>query len=93
VTEVDETHPDDAVITVTLAGLNVRTLCGRGSSAGVRARLPMMTEPISPTPAEQSLDDIAVMLAPLVRWLLVQGIPLNALVRTLRGVYLDRGPR
>ncbi|WP_338416349.1 DUF6502 family protein [uncultured Sphaerotilus sp.] len=50
-----------------------------------------MTEPISPTPAEQSLDDIAVMLAPLVRWLLVQGIPLNALVRTLRGVYLTEG--
>ncbi|MEX8495287.1 DUF6502 family protein [Sphaerotilus sp.] len=47
-----------------------------------------MTDPILPTPAEQSLDDIAVMLAPLVRWLLVQGIPLNALVRTLRGVYL-----
>jgi hypothetical protein len=26
-----------------------------------------------------------------VRWLLVQGIPLNALVRTLRGVYLTEG--
>jgi Family of unknown function (DUF6502) len=48
-----------------------------------------MTDPISPTPAEQALDDVAVMLAPLVRWLLVQGIPLNALVRTLRGVYLS----
>ena len=29
------------------------------------------------------------MLAPLVRWLLAQGIPLTALVRTLRGVYLS----
>ncbi|MEY4908700.1 MAG: hypothetical protein RL260_2418 [Pseudomonadota bacterium] len=48
-----------------------------------------MTDPISPTPAEQALDDVAVMLAPLVRWLLVQGIPLNALIRTLRGVYLS----
>lgn len=48
-----------------------------------------MTDSISPTPAEQALDDVAVMLAPLVRWLLVQGIPLNALVRTLRGVYLS----
>jgi hypothetical protein len=48
-----------------------------------------MTDPISPTPAEQALDDVAAMLAPLVRWLLVQGIPLNALVRTLRGVYLS----
>jgi Family of unknown function (DUF6502) len=48
-----------------------------------------MTDPISPTPAEQALDDVAVMLAPLVRWLLVQGIPLSALVRTLRSVYLS----
>ncbi|MEY2874048.1 MAG: hypothetical protein RLZZ373_1419 [Pseudomonadota bacterium] len=48
-----------------------------------------MTDPIPPTPAEQALDDVAVMLAPLVRWLLEQGIPLNALVRTLRGVYLS----
>lgn len=48
-----------------------------------------MTDPIPPTPAEQALDDVALMLAPLVRWLLVQGIPLNALVRTLRGVYLS----
>lgn len=47
-----------------------------------------MTDPIPTTPAEQALDDVAVMLAPLVRWLLVQGIPLNALVRTLRAVYL-----
>jgi hypothetical protein len=48
-----------------------------------------MTDPIPPTPAEQVLDDVAVMLAPLVRWLLAQGIPLTALVRTLRGVYLS----
>jgi Family of unknown function (DUF6502) len=48
-----------------------------------------MTDPIPNTPAEQALDDVAVMLAPLVRWLLVQGIPLNALVRTLRGLYLS----
>ncbi len=48
-----------------------------------------MTDPIPTTPAEQALDDVAVMLAPLVRWLLVQGIPLNALVRTLRGLYLS----
>ena len=89
VTEVDESRPAGDVITVTLADWNVRTLCGRGSSAGVWARLLTMTDPILPTPAEQSLDDVAVMLAPLVRWLLVQGIPLNALVRTLRGVYLS----
>lgn len=48
-----------------------------------------MTDPIPSSPAEQVLDDVAVMLAPLVRWLLLQGIPLGALVRTLRGVYLD----
>ena len=52
-----------------------------------------MTDPISPSPAEQVLDDVALMLAPLVRWLLVQGIPLGALVRTLRGVYLDEAYR
>lgn len=51
--------------------------------------LPKMTDPILPTPAEQALDDVAVMLAPLVRWLLAQGIPLNALARTLRTVYLS----
>jgi hypothetical protein len=50
---------------------------------------PKMTDPISPTPAEQALNEVAVMLAPLVRWLLAQGIPLTALVRTLRGVYLS----
>jgi hypothetical protein len=50
---------------------------------------PKMTDPILPTPAEQALDDVAVMLAPLVRWLLAQGIPLTALVRTLREVYLS----
>lgn len=47
-----------------------------------------MTDSLLPTPAEQALDDVALMLAPLVRWLLAQGIPLNALVRTLRTVYL-----
>jgi hypothetical protein len=88
VTEVDETTRAMAVITVTLADWNVRMLCGRGSSAGVRAQLLTMTDPNSPTPAEQALDDLAVMLAPLVRWLLSQGIPLNALARTLREVYL-----
>jgi len=91
VTEVGQTLRARGVITVTLADWNVRTRYGRESSAEVWARLPMMTDPISPTPAEQSLDDIAVMLAPLVRWLLAQGIPLHALVRTLRGVYLSEG--
>ena len=47
-----------------------------------------MTDQTLPTPAEQALDDVALMLAPLVRWLMAQGIPLNALVRTLRTVYL-----
>lgn len=47
-----------------------------------------MTDPTLPTPAEQALDDVALMLAPLVRWLLTQGIPLNAVIRTLRTVYL-----
>lgn len=48
-----------------------------------------MTDPTLPTPAEQVLDDVALMLAPLVRWLLTQGIPLNAVIRTLRTVYLN----
>lgn len=60
---------------------------------GGRPHVPKMTDPISPSPAEQVLDDVALMLAPLVRWLLVQGIPLGALVRTLRGVYLDEAYR
>jgi hypothetical protein len=56
---------------------------------GGRPHVPKMTDPIHDSPAEQVLDDVALMLAPLVRWLLAQGIPLGALVRTLRGVYLD----
>lgn len=42
-------------------------------------------------PAAEVLADAAVMLAPMVRWLLGHGVPLGALTRTLKQVYLDEG--
>ncbi|MFM2348406.1 MAG: hypothetical protein RL654_3159 [Pseudomonadota bacterium] len=42
-------------------------------------------------PAAAVLADAAVMLAPMVRWLLGHGVPLGALTRTLKQVYLDEG--
>lgn len=44
-------------------------------------------------PAAAVLADAAVMLAPMVRWLLGHGVPLGALTRTLKQVYLDEGRR
>ena len=40
-------------------------------------------------PSAPVLADAAVMLAPLVRWLLGHGVPIGSLVRTLKRVYLD----
>jgi len=42
-------------------------------------------------PAAEVLADAAVMLAPMVRWLLGHGVPLGALTRTLKQVYLEEG--
>lgn len=39
-------------------------------------------------PAHALLGDVAVMLAPLVRWLIDSGVPLGTLVETLKAVYL-----
>jgi hypothetical protein len=47
-----------------------------------------MTDSLSPTEAEPLLDDVAVLLAPLVRWLIGRGVPLGGVVQTLKLVYL-----
>lgn len=47
------------------------------------------SNPSAPEPGEPLLDDVAVMLAPLVRWLIAQGVPLAGLTTTLRQLYLD----
>lgn len=47
-----------------------------------------MTDPLSPPDAEPLLDDVAVLLAPLVRWLIGRGVPLHGVVQTLKLVYL-----
>ncbi len=47
-----------------------------------------MTDPLSPAEADPLLDDVAVLLAPLVRWLIGRGVPLGGVVQTLKLVYL-----
>lgn len=55
----------------------------------IKTSMPDKTpSPSAEPPAQALLADVAVMLAPLVRWLLDSGVPLGALVETLKSVYL-----